>query len=135
MRTFVRCIALPVVVVLSAAVPAGSGDATVERERDATQVAMAWFTSLMQGETAVTTSLSAVPFSFDKKEEVKTYADLKKLYDQIVAKKGKRNLKPESVRIESSSSEKVEVVLMVGGEGILIVVRPGEAFRVVGFSD
>jgi hypothetical protein len=60
----------------------------VERDRDATQVAKAWFLSLVQGETAVTTSLSGVPFSFDKKQEVKTLPELKKLYDQIVAKKG-----------------------------------------------
>lgn len=106
-----------------------------ERDTNAMQVAKAWFTSLMQGETAVTTSLSAVPFAFDKTQEVKTLSDLKQLYDQVVAKKGKRDLKPTSVKIQSSSPEKVEVVLMIGDEGIVIEVKPGEAFRVIGFRD
>ena len=111
--------------------------AQVEREQNAGQVAKAWFTSLMQGETAVTTSLSAVPFSFDEKRRIETLPDLKKLYDQVVENKGKRDLKVESVRVESSSPEKVVVILMVKGddEAIAVTVKPGEAFRVVGFRD
>ena len=105
------------------------------RNDSAAQVARTWFTSLMRGETAVTTSLSAVPFSFDRKQEVKTLTDLKKLYDRVVKNKGKRDLKPTSVKIESSSAEKVEIVLMIEDEGIVVTVKPGEAFRVVGFWD
>lgn len=108
---------------------------TEVRNNSATQVARTWFTSLMRGETAVTTSLSAVPFSFDRKQEVKTLTDLKKLYDRVVKNKGKRDLKPTSVKIESSSAEKVEIVLMIEDEGIVVTVKPGEAFRVVGFWD
>jgi len=52
-----------------------------------------------------------------------------------VANKGKRDLKLTSVKIESSSPEKVEVVLMIEDEGIVVVIKPGEAFRVVGFAD
>lgn len=131
-----RYFALPASVALLAAVAwAGPGYTKVERDKDATQVAKAWFTSLMQGDTAITTSLSAMPFSFDRKQEVKRYSDLKKLFDQIVEKKGKRDIKPTSVKIESSSNEKVEVVLMIEDEGVVVAVKPGEVFRVVGFWD
>lgn len=105
------------------------------RNDSAKQIAKAWFTSLMSGETAVTTALSAVPFSFDRKQEVKSLPDLKKLYDQIVAKKGKRDLKPTSIKIESSSPKSVDVVLMIEDEGVVVSVKPGDAFHVVGFSD
>ena len=136
MRHRMRYFALPASVALLAAVAwAGPGYTKVERDKDATQVAKAWFTSLMQGDTAITTSLSAVPFSFDRKQEVKRYSDLKKLFDQIVEKKGKRDIKPTSVKIESSSNEKVEVVLMIEDEGVVVAVKPGEVFRVVGFWD
>jgi hypothetical protein len=126
---------LAIVGLCAAAVLAGPGATPVEREKDATQVARAWFHSLMRGETAVTTSLSAVPFDFDRKEEVKTLPDLKARYDGIVGDKGKRDLKETSARIESSSPEKVVVVLMIEDEGVAVTVKPGEAFRVVGFSD
>ena len=127
---------LAAVVVLSAAAAMPDPpDDKVERDGNATQVAKAWFASLMKGETAVTASLSDIPFAFDKKLEVKTYSDLKQLYDQVVANKGKRDLKLTSVKIESSSPEKVEVVLMIEDEGIVVVIKPGEAFRVVGFAD
>jgi len=105
------------------------------RNEDATQVAKAWFTSLMSGETAVTTALSAVPFSFDGKEEVTSLVDLKERYDRIVSGKGKRDLKPTSVKIRSSSPDEVEVVLMIEDEGIVVSVKPGDAFRVMGFRD
>jgi len=136
MNITIPCTLLAAVVVFSAAVARADPEETrAERESNASQVAKAWFTSLMQGETAVTTSLSDVPFAFDRKQEVKTLTDLKRLYDQVVAKKGKRELKPTSVKIESSSPEKVEVVLMIEDEGIVVVIKPGEAFRVVGFMD
>jgi hypothetical protein len=136
MRKIIQCAALTVAVVLaSVTVWAGPSDANVERDRDATQVAKAWFTSLMQGESAVTTSLSAVPFSFDRKQEVKTLPELTTLYKQVADKNGKRDLKVSSVKIATSSPEKVEVVLMIEDEGIAVTIKPGEAFRVVGFSD
>ena len=62
-------------------------DTNVERDESAMQVAKTWFTSLMQGETAVTTSLSGVPFNFDGKQQVKTHLELKQLYDQVVDRK------------------------------------------------
>ena len=115
----------------------------VQRDTDAEQVARAWFTSLMQGQTAVTTSLSEVPFDFDREQEIKEHSDLKRLFDQFVEQKGKRDLKPSSIQIKSSSTERVEVVLTIADvenegfpmERFLVTVKPGDAFRVVGFSD
>lgn len=132
-----RCFSLPFTFIIFATIAFAGPDEKQERNKSATQVATTWFTSLMQGQTAVTTSLSAVPFSVDGKQEVKTLADLKKLYDQVVEKKGKRDLKPASVEVKSSSPEKVTVILMIEGddEGIAISIKPGEAFRVVGFTD
>jgi hypothetical protein len=136
MKHRTRCIALLAATAVHATVAlAAPGYAKVERDRDATQVAKAWFTSLIQGETAVTTSLSVTPFLFDNKQEVKTLTNLKRLYDQIVKDKGKRNVKPTSVKIQSSSDKKVEIVLMIEDEGIVVIVKPGEAYRVVGFRD
>jgi hypothetical protein len=132
-----RCFAVPfVAVVLATMAFAGPANAVDERDKSATQVAKTWFTSLMGGDAAVTTSLSAVPFSFEGKE-VKTLPELEALYKQVIEKRGKRNLKATSVKIESSSPEKVVVVLMIegGDEGIMISVKPADAFRVVGFKD
>lgn len=106
-----------------------------KRNEEASTVAKAWFESWMKGQTDVTTSLSAIPFAFDKKQEVKSFPELKKLYEQVVAKKGKRDLNPTSVKIKSSSPENVVVILMIEDEGIAVSVRPGEHFRVVGFRD
>ena len=99
-------------------------------------MAKAWFISLMQGDSAVTTSLSAVPFAFDRKQEVNALPELKALYDKIVAEKGVREARLTAVKIASSSPERVEVVIMLANEEkIAISVKPGEAFQVVGFSD
>ena len=136
MRNINRYMVLTVSVALVAAsVWAAPDEIKVERDKNATQVASAWFVSLMKGDTAVTTSLSATPFSFDRKQEIKTLPELKKLYDQIVGKKGKRDLKPTSIKVHSSSPEEVEVLIMIEDEAIAVTVKPGESFRVVGFSD
>ena len=120
---------------LAALARGASPEDEARRNEDAAQIAKAWFTSLMAGETAVTTALSGVPFSFDRKQEVKTLGELRELYDQIVAKKGKRDLKPTSVKIASSSPKNVAVVLMIDDEAVVVSVKPGEAFRAVGFED
>jgi hypothetical protein len=114
---------------------AAVAEADAQRDAMAQEVAEAWFTSLMSGRTAVATSLSAVPFSVDKKQEVKSLEELKKLFDKLVADKGKRDLKITSVKIISSTPDRVEVALMIGKEGMGVSVKPGEAYRVVGFSD
>ena len=111
--------------------------ADVGRDDGAVQVAKAWFTSLMQGETDVTTALSVVPFSLDGKREIATLAELKKIYDGVVEKKGKRNLKVASTKVNLSTPEKVTVLITIEGddETISVFVKPGDACRVIGFRD
>lgn len=144
MRAIIPFTLLATAIVYSVAIAmADPTDTDDQRDTNAEQVAKAWFTSLVQGQTAVTTSLSEVPFDFDRKQEVKTHSDLKRLYDQVVEKKGTRDLTPNSIQIKSSSAEKVEVVLTIaddegtlsGLEQVLVTIKPGDAFRVVGFSD
>jgi len=65
---------------------------TAQRDENAKRVAKVWFVSLMQGDTAATTSLSAVPFLFDGTRKITTHTELKKRYDRVVEEKGKRNL-------------------------------------------
>jgi hypothetical protein len=115
----------------------GQADPLAERESFAMDVAKEWFVSLVGGETDKTLAVSAVPFSFDRKFEVKTLPELKKLYDQVVEKKGKRHLKVGSARIKNSTPELIEVILTIedDDEGISITVRPGKDCRVIGFSD
>lgn len=135
MNMMIRCMVLAASLGLVTATVGAAPDGKAERNNHAIQVAKAWFISLMQGETAVTTSLSAVPFSFDGKHDIKTLAELKTFYDQVVEKKGKRDLKPGAVEVKSSSPETVVVSLAIDDEGIAITVKPGEACRVVGFRD
>jgi len=132
---FQHIVFIATVALLSATVTASPEDPKSERDKNAEQVAKAWVVSLMQGETAVTTSLSATPFAFDKKQQIKTLSELRVLYEQIVEKKGKRDPKLTSVKIKTSTPESVEVLVTIQGEGMVIAIKPGEAFRVVGFWD
>ncbi|MCE9519171.1 MAG: hypothetical protein K8R87_06440 [Verrucomicrobia bacterium] len=138
MKNRIQCFTLPIsVIILATMALAGPDQTQDERDKTATQVAKTWFTSLMGGEAAVTTSLCAVPFSFDGKKEIKTLPELEALYAQIINEKGKRDLKPVFVKIESSSPEKVVVILTIEGDDqkIAVFVKPGEVFRVIGFRD
>jgi len=133
-----RCLTLTITaLVLATMAFAAPNQEEVGRNEGPVQVAKAWLTSLMQGETEVVTSLSAVPFSFDGKHEVATLTELKKIYDGVVKEKGKRNTKVASAKIESSSPEKVVVSITIEGsdDTISVFVKPGDAFRVVGFRD
>ncbi|MFK7909699.1 MAG: hypothetical protein AB8F34_03770 [Akkermansiaceae bacterium] len=116
---------------------AAPDDAKTVRDASSVQVAKAWFVSLMQGDTAVTASLSETPFSLDGKHEIANMGELKKIYDQVVDKKGKRNLKVVSTKVNLSTPEKVTVLITVEGdeETISVFVKPGDAFRVIGFKD
>ena len=124
-------------IVLATMALAVPSHADVDQDDGAAQVAKAWFTSLMQGETEVTTALSGVPFSLDGKHEIATLGELKKIYDGVVEKKGKRNLKIASTKMESSSPNKVIVLITIEGddETVSVFVKPGDAFRVIGFTD
>jgi hypothetical protein len=116
---------------------AAPNDAKTVRDVDSVQVAKTWFISLMQGDTAVTASLSEAPFSLDGTKEIATIGELKKIYDQVVKKKGKRNLKVASTKVNLSTAEKVTVLITIEGddETISVFVKPGDACRVIGFRD
>jgi hypothetical protein len=132
-----RMMIVALVLFSNSVISADPGFPPDERDEIALQVAKAWFTSLMKGETAVTTALSDVPFSFDGKRNVESHGELKQIFDQVVARKGKRDLKPESAKIKSSSPDKIEVALKIESddEGIVITIKPEPAYRVVGFRD
>lgn len=125
------------VVIVTSVASAAPDDAKTIRDDASTQVAKVWFISLVQGDTAVTASLSEAPFNFDGKHEIATIQELKKLYDQVVKKKGKRNVKVASTKVSLSTPEKVTVSISIEGddETITVLVKPGEAFRVIGFRD
>ncbi len=124
-------------ILIGGMVSAAPDEEKAARDDASVQVAKAWFLSLMQGTTAVTTSLSEVPFNLDGKKEIATINELNQIYDQIVKKKGKRNLKVASTKVGLSTPEKVTVSITIEGddETISVAVKPGEAFRVIGFTD
>jgi len=137
-KSKLSCLLAPLLAIIIGGVAcAAPDDAKTIRDDASIQVAKAWFTSLMRGETAVTTALSDTPFNFDGKNEIATIAALKTLYDQVVEKKGKRNPKIVSAKVDLSTPEKVTVSITIEGddETISVVVKPGEAFRVIGFAD
>ena len=134
MKTLVHTITTFVIFARLLIAPAAAADATrIDRDQSASQVAEAWFNSLIRGNTAVTTSLSDVPFSFDREKEIDKLDELQRNFDAFVADKGGRDLKPSAIEIKSSSPDRVEIVLKIGDEGIVVFVRPGDAFKVVGF--
>ena len=113
---------------------AAPDDAKDIRDKNASEVAKTWFISLMQGNTDVAISLSEVPFDLDKQQEVKALPDLKIIYDKIVSEKGKRDLIISSIEIKSSTPDKVEVLLKIkDDQGVLVIVRPGDAYKIIGF--
>ncbi len=114
------------------------------RKESAKQVAHTWFQSLMSGDVAMITSLSDVPFAWDGKEIVESISKLKEMYKGIATDKGKRDLKATEIKILDDKNEisdkafpidRIMVVVMIGDEGITICVKPGDKFKVVGFSD
>lgn len=131
---------------MSAQPPARPTDLPTEEEAFATQVAAAWFRAVAGGEVAVSTTLSDVPFAWDRKEVVDTLAALRAKYTAVAADKGKRDIRPTSVRVVERKSEiagnvhpqRYLVVLLGIGEdeeGIAVCVRPGDQYKVVGFTD
>ncbi len=134
----IRSFSIPfIIAILTMKGVAEPANVVSERNNNATQIAKAWFTSLTEGETAVTTSLSSIPFDLDGKKVVATIPELKKIYQQVIEKKGKRSVKITSVKVESSTPDKVVLVLTIkdDDEAIRVFVKPSEAFKVVGFKD
>jgi hypothetical protein len=138
MKSILSCLLAPFFAIIIGGVAfAAPDDAQAIRDDASAQVAKAWYISLMQGDTAVTASLSEAPFSLDSKHEIATIEELKKLCDQVVEERGKRNLKVASAKVSLSTPEKVTVSITIEGddETILVDVKPGVAFRVIGFRD
>ena len=117
-----------------------------QRAELATQVAAAWFDALLGGDVAVAGALSEVPFALDRKQVIETSAELDKIYRAILAKKGKRTIKPDAVRVAAEKKEIVdgcvpvdvlivEITIAGDDERIRVAVRPGDTYKVVGFSD
>jgi hypothetical protein len=121
-----------------------------ERDENARQVAQAWFSAWMTGQTAVATSLSAVPVSLDGKRNIETIEEVRKVYDafvkrnaDVIERNRKNGIKIKSIQVAASSTESVVVKITIpdddeGGkddETIEVTVKPGHAFHVVGFVD
>jgi hypothetical protein len=116
-----------------------------KRHAKAEQVARAFFVSLTQGDTAVTTALSDVPFALDRKRTIESISELEKLFETVVEEKGRRDIKPTEIKVVADENEIQEdafpadyimVLLIIGDEeGVTLCVRPGDTFRVVGLSD
>ena len=122
------------------AVPAKDAD----REQNAKSVAKEWFKALMSGDVPTTMALSELPFALDRKRIIRNSQELKDVYEQVASKKGKRDLKPTKVTVFTSKSEIIQgcipvdalvVHILIEDEGVAVSVRPGDAYRVVGFSD
>jgi len=149
----VRCrlVAIAVVLLVLAigrVVPADSGKrrAVVDPEREAKRAAGAWFKALVSGDVDRVMGLSAVPFSWDRKNLLASRDTLKAAYQQVVANKGARDLKPTEISLVDDKEivakhylgkEKgvVTVMIRIEDEGVAVFVRPGKLFKVVGFSD
>jgi len=108
-----------------------------DQEDGAVQVAKAWFTSLMHGDTEVSTTLSSVPFTLDRKHEIASLEELRKVYKGVVESKGKRDPKIISAKVESSTPEKITVSIKIekDDEVITVFIKPGDALHVIGFAD
>lgn len=145
-RLVATAVAICITAALAAAVLARGPhqDDGVPRAEKAKQIASAYFTSLMRGDTAVTTSLSAVPFAWDREDVIESLPALEKLYESVAANKGKRDIALTSIAVhqnvsrivdDSFADDRIIVHVMVGDEKIALCVRPGDAYKVVGFSD
>ncbi len=114
------------------------------REAKAMQVASAWIQSLMRGDTAVTTALSDVPFAMDRKQTIESISELEKILESVVEEKGERNIRPTAIQIAENKNviqkqvfpaDFIAVLLMIDDERVVLCLKPGDTFRVVGLSD
>jgi hypothetical protein len=113
------------------------------------KLAAAWVTHLLAGKVEEIMALSAVPFSWDRKEVVKTADELRALFQQVAAKKGARDWTPDGAEALTGDPAAdalkkhslledatiVPVKITVKGEAIVVLVKPGAEPRVIGFSD
>ncbi len=114
------------------------------RATKATQIAKAWAESLLTGQVAVTTTLSEVPFAWDRKEIIESSVDLERRFSRVAKEKGPRDVRVTKVEVlrdeksvpkDASPADMIIVKVWIGDDGMEIAVQPGDAYRVVGFSD
>jgi len=115
-----------------------------ESVEEAKKLAKMWFIALMGGKVADVLAVSDVPFSWDRKKVIEDKADLEAMYEEVVAKKGARDVKPTKVEVAAGSraflekgmpKDRVVVHLFVEDERVAVCIRPGKELKVVGFSD
>jgi len=148
MRRSRKLLGVACVVIGAAAVSAVAAEPATEheqrREAKAKQVAAAWFDSLMRGDTAVTTSLSDVPFAWDGKQIIESIGELERLFESVVADKGKRNIRATGIKVVTEPNETemksfpvdcVVVDISIDDEDVSTCISPGDTFKVVGFRD
>jgi hypothetical protein len=115
-----------------------------ERQTKAKAAAAAWCDALLKGEGDKVTALSATPFSWDGKDVLETPEELEVEIKKVIKSKGARELKSDGATVASDKRETVDdcvpndrivVKLTVKDESVLVCVRPGTEFKVVGFKD
>jgi len=110
-----------------------------------TELASAYFESLITGDVQRANELSTVPFSFDRKEVLTRKEDLAAKYGQILAKKGKRPVPKYSTTLPKDAPaldpkvfprySVIRIIIDGSDEHIDIYVTTGENPKVIGFSD
>lgn len=127
---------------LNAAEPVN--EINLKRVIKAKQIASAWFDSLMRGDVAVTTALSDTPFAWDRKQTIESINKLEVMLESIVKDKGKRNITATVIELSTDlttiqekaiPADYIIVHVVIGDERVTICVKPGDTFKVVGFSD
>lgn len=121
-----------------------SNKAQEVRAKKATQIAKAMVECLLNGQTAVATSLSDVPFAWDRKEVIESLVELESRFNAVVESKGDRSVRATKVEVrrddkavpkDAAPIDLIIVVAWIGDEAIEVAIKPGDAYRVVGFSD
>ena len=124
---------------------AGTAEAaSIERTDTAVRVAQEWFAAKMKADTAALIRLSALPFAWDRKEIIETEKEYEAFLTKAFNRKGARAVPVVTSSVTSDKSvildncfpvDRVIVTLSIEEEGIEICVRPGDEYKVVGFSD
>lgn len=114
------------------------------RAAKASQIAKAWVESLLNGQTVVTTALSDIPFAWDRKETIESLGALEMRLQAVTAQKGARDVRVAKVEVtrdeksiptDAAPKDLIIAKAWIGDEAIEVAIKPGDAYRVVGFSD
>lgn len=130
---------------LLAAVAAEGWAATDEKQPAARDVAAGYFTAIFQGDLDGIMAVVAAPFSFDRKEVLKSKDEVRQKHAQIVGKKGKRKVPEYTIALTDGAPaldrnvfpayEVWRITIAGRKESIDIYVSKGETPRVIGLSD